>query len=192
MCTGTAQVGASLAAPLDSLFKRKIKKCYINTHSNASTMNLPITCWPSTMLKLVYTSLPQIEPYPDVNLRGVMVHCAYPPLAMLPCLPFLSFLSLLSMCGLDLCSFSGLVCNLPLRGGRGLSPDCALPKEHFSHNLNGHWLEDSGAIWCLTQPRVAAHHKVANRLREILHLVNCFWKFWLAAAASRQFYDLQR
>ena len=187
MCTGTAQVGASLAATLNSLFNRKIKKCYINTHSDAITMNLPITCWPSTMLKLVYTSLPHIEPCPEVNLRGVMVRCAYPPLAMLPCLPFLSFLSLLSTCGLDLCSFSGFVCNLLLRGGRGLSPDCALPEEHLSHNLNEHWLEDSGAVWCLIQPRVAAHHKVATRLREILHLVNCFSKCRLAAAASWQF-----
>jgi len=36
-----------------------------------------------------------------------------------------------SFCGLGLCPFSGLFYDLLLRGGQGLSPECALPKEHL-------------------------------------------------------------
>jgi len=50
------------------------------------------------------------------------------------CLPMLSCLSLLYMCDLGLCPFSGLVCDLLLRGVRGLSPKCALPEEYLDHN----------------------------------------------------------
>ena len=38
------------------------------------------------------------------------------------------------MCDLGLCPFSGLVCDLLLRGVRGLSPKCALPEEYLDHN----------------------------------------------------------
>jgi hypothetical protein len=48
------------------------------------------------------------------------------------CLPWLSCLPLRYMFGLGLCPFIELVCDLQLgRGGRGLSPECALPEGHL-------------------------------------------------------------
>jgi len=61
-----------------------------------------------------------------------------------------------SFCGLGPCPFSCsmLFCDLLrlLRGGQGLSPECALPKEHLVSQLwrallGGHW-----GPWCLTYP----------------------------------------
>jgi len=48
----------------------------------------------------------------------------------------LSCLSLLHMYYIGLCPFGWLVCDLLLRGGRGLSPECALPEEYLVHNLD--------------------------------------------------------
>jgi len=64
----------------------------------------------------------------------------------------LSCLSLLNMYGLSLCPFSGLVCNLLLKDGRGLLPECALPERYLGHNLEEHCFEDTGVVRCLTQP----------------------------------------
>ena len=45
--------------------------------------------------------------------------------------------------------FSGLVCDLLLRGGRGLSPEDALLEEYLGHNFDEHCLEDTRVVWCL-------------------------------------------
>jgi len=98
-----------------------------------------------------------------------------------PCLPILTCLSRLHMCGLILCPFSGSVCDLLSRGGRGLSPVRALPRESPSHNLDEHYLEDTEIFWYLTYPgarrrrgfsRAAARHNVTTKLWEILCLSN--------------------
>jgi len=39
------------------------------------------------------------------------------------------------MFGLGLCPFGGLVCDLLLRGGRGLSLGYTLPEEYLGHHL---------------------------------------------------------
>jgi len=52
-------------------------------------------------------------------------------------------------CGLGLCPFSGLVYDLLLRDGGGVSPECALPEEYLGHNLDEHCLEDTGPIGAL-------------------------------------------
>ena len=48
--------------------------------------------------------------------------------------------------------FGWLVCDLLLRGGRGLSPECALPEEYLGHNLDEHSLEQTEVVWCLAYP----------------------------------------
>jgi len=42
--------------------------------------------------------------------------------------------------------FHGLVCNLLLRGGRGLLPECELSEEYLGHNLAEHCLEDTRVV----------------------------------------------
>ena len=68
------------------------------------------------------------------------------------CLPMLSWLFLVHRRDLGLCPFSRLVCDLLLRGGRWLSPECALPEEYLGHNFDEHCLEDTGVVWCRTYP----------------------------------------
>jgi len=68
------------------------------------------------------------------------------------CLPMLSCSSLVYVCGLGVCPFSGLVCDLLLRCGRELSHECALPEESLGHNLDEHCLEDTRVVWCSTYP----------------------------------------
>jgi len=41
---------------------------------------------------------------------------------------------------------SGLICDLILRGGRGLLPEGALPEEYRGHNLDEQCLEDTGEL----------------------------------------------
>jgi len=65
------------------------------------------------------------------------------------CLPLLSWLSSLWMCGLGLCPFSGLVCDLLLRNRRGLSPKAHCQRIISSHNRDAHCLNDIGMTWCL-------------------------------------------
>jgi len=89
--------------------------------------------------------------------RYPKVHCPYPSLIMFPALPILSCLSLLYMCGLGLCPFSGWVCDLLLRGGQGLSPECASPEEYLSHNFDVHCLQDTGPCVAL-RTLVGGHH----------------------------------
>jgi len=62
----------------------------------------------------------------------------------------MSCLFVLCTYGLGLCPFIGLVCDLLLRGGRGLSPECTLPEECLGHDLSEPCVEDTGAVWCLT------------------------------------------
>jgi len=137
----------------------------MNIHPDSNTLTLLVTeCGPRILPKLVYTSPSLIGP----QLRGVKVHCPFPPLAMFPVfqkksqtpvsrvqknyiqhielpakLPdyfsrsnksninqyVVCCLSLLYMCGLGLHTFSVLICDLLLKGGRGLSSECALPEE---------------------------------------------------------------
>ena len=103
----------------------------------------------------------------------------------------LSWLSLLYMCGLGLCPFRRLVCDLLLRGGRGLSPDCALPEEYLGHNLDEHCLEQTGESGSLPTRACGgeAHHKIATKLRENFPI---FSICRLAATASRHLADLQQ
>jgi len=54
------------------------------------------------------------------------------------------------MSGLGLCPLGGLVCDLLLRGCRGLLPECALPEEYLGHNLDEYCLEDTWVLWCFT------------------------------------------
>jgi len=72
------------------------------------------------------------------------------PTHLLPCFQFAHAALLVPfMCGLGLCPFSGLVCDLLLRGGRGRSPECAWPEEYLGHNLDEHCLEDTGPLGAL-------------------------------------------
>jgi len=91
-----------------------------------------------------------------------------------PYLPLLSCLSLLYMCGLCLCQFSGLVCDLLLSGGQGLSPDCAFkrPEEYLGHNLGEHCLEDTGAVWWLVYP--GGHHSTGRYVPLYLGRLGCW------------------
>jgi len=54
------------------------------------------------------------------------------------------------MCDLGLCPFSGLVCDLLLRGGRGLSLNEHWQEGISFHNCDVHCLEDTGVVWCLS------------------------------------------
>jgi len=65
-------------------------------------------------------------------------------------LPMVSCLSFLYMCDLGLCPFSGLVCDLLLRGGRGLSLNEHWQEGISFHNCDVHCLEDTGVVWCLS------------------------------------------
>jgi len=61
--------------------------------------------------------------------------------------------SLLCTCGLGLCAFSGLACDLLSSSlyVRAL-PDGALPKSISSHTCDVHCLEDTRVTWCLSYP----------------------------------------
>jgi len=62
-------------------------------------------------------------------------------------------------------SFKWVGLYLLLGGGRRLSHDCTLPEEYLIHNLDGHCLIDTGAVWCLTYPsRVAPFHRALRFL----------------------------
>jgi len=89
------------------------------------------------------------------------------------------------MLGLGLCPgpFSGLVCDLILRGGRGLSPKCALLEEYLQvdHNLGKHCLEDTRKFDALPTwarggegalARAVARHKVTTKLLDSLYVSN--------------------
>ena len=108
-------------------------------------------CGGPTACLLSYSCLCTFTSYPPPT-PGIDFLAPSPGATPLPtschgsCLPILSCLSFLHMCGLGLCPFSGLVCNLPLRGGLGLSPECTLPEEYLGHNLGEHCLEDTGAV----------------------------------------------
>jgi len=66
-------------------------------------------------------------------------------------LPMLSSLSLLHMCGLGLCPFRGLVCDLLLRSRRGSSWNAThCQKSILIYNCDMHCLENTGLIWCLS------------------------------------------
>jgi len=65
------------------------------------------------------------------------------------------------MCGPGLCLFSGLVCDLLLRGGRELSPECALPEEYLDDNCDVHCLEDTGPCGALPT-LVGGHHSTGH------------------------------
>ena len=76
-----------------------------------------------------------------------------PTLYHVVCLPMLSCSSLVYVCGLGFCPFSGLVCDLLLTCGRGLSPSWTLPEESLGHNLSEHdeqCSEDTRVVWCGT------------------------------------------
>ena len=66
-------------------------------------------------------------------------------------LPMVSCLSLLYMCDLGLCPFSGLVCDLLLRGCRGLSMNEHWQEGISFHNCDVHCLEDTGVVWCISR-----------------------------------------
>ena len=63
-----------------------------------------------------------------------------------------------------LCPFSGLVCDLLLRVGRGLLPNFSLPEEYVGHNLGEHCLENIRAVWCLTYPYIIVYSFLADNL----------------------------
>jgi len=69
----------------------------------------------------------------------------------------------------ELGSLSGLVCDLQLRIGPGLSPECALPEEYLGHNLNEHCSEDTGPLGALLtfSPviQLGIHHPRKNKTK---------------------------
>ena len=170
-CIGTAQVGVSLVAPLDSLFKRSSlrsihdilivfvtcrNKLPFSTHlkrvhhpgtpPNPSCLYSSCRCTPKNP-RLMYEHLPwlgyggptycmllplctPLHLYTSIDAGMLLslchLHCYIPTMAHPPrfsrsgihnhCLPMLSCLSLARICGLGLCPFSVLVCDLlPLR-----------------------------------------------------------------------------
>jgi len=100
-----------------------------------------------------------LAPYLNLCTRplpslGLTAECqGAPPLPTsghVPCLP-MRLSCLLCTCGLGLCPLSGLVCDLLLRGGWGLSPECALPEEYLRHNLDEQCSENTRVPylpWC--------------------------------------------
>jgi len=79
--------------------------------------DLPIECC-CTCAFPKYTKLQQCIGLDGTWRNGAPIHL----------LPILFFLSALYMCGLNLCPFSWLVCDLLLRSGWGLSSDCTWQK----------------------------------------------------------------
>ena len=87
------------------------------------------------------------------NDAGIHTQGAHHPgtLTYLSCsVHMLSCLFFLQMCGLGLRAFSGLVCDLLKRDGRGLPSDCTLPEEYLGHNLDEHYLELENVVPGLT------------------------------------------
>ena len=111
--------------------------------------------WTYQLNVVVYFSSPGLTLlYCNYESASTVPHGAatLPSSSHVSCLPMLSWLFLVHRRDLGLCPFSGLVCNLLLWGGRGLSPECALPEEYLGHNLDEHCLKDTGVVWCRTYP----------------------------------------
>jgi len=74
------------------------------------------------------------------------------------------------MCGIGLCHFSGLVCDLLLMSRRGLNPKAHCQKSISSHTRDGHCLEDTGVTWCLSYPWARRRRGFSSELsRETRH-----------------------
>jgi len=97
--------------------------------SKAGAVDLPLVCCRSHALPKLNTHVCLLHSAPATG-RRYLTHS--PGASPLPtsrhdsCLSMLSCLSRLYICGLGLCPFSELDCDLLLRGSRELSPNCAL------------------------------------------------------------------
>jgi len=69
------------------------------------------------------------------------------------------------ICGLGLCLFNGLVCDLLLRGSLGLSMKAHRQKSILFRNCDVHCLEDTEVIWCLSCPGARRRKGFSPELR---------------------------
>jgi len=134
---------------------------------------------------------------PGAYLNSYILKMSHPPRfskcgARTLCLSILSSLSLAYMCGLGLCHFSGLVCDLLSRWLFQSLPK-AIAEEYVSHNLDEHCLEDTRMTWRLSYPS-GLHSQAKNfptrpQVKKTLWLtVKCLRRIplqiWLARSNS--------
>ena len=148
---GVFVICSSSLCSLPCLVSQKQKDCHINTHPDAGTIFLPITyCGPCTLPKFVYTSPSLIGPNCGVSRCAAPTH-------LWPC-PLLHHVSILSPLHMWSRFLSSKWISLwsatkrwLLRGGWGVSPECALREEYLRHNLDEQCSENTGVPympWC--------------------------------------------
>jgi len=123
----------------------------------SGVVDLPLVyCCDLPCLNLIYTPTyysppPAEDRYCLTHFTGAAplltsCHTCYLYVTVVRC----SGLSLLCTCGLGLCPFSELVCDLlPRQWYQGFAKG-TLPEEYLSHHFDQHCLEDTRLIWCFS------------------------------------------